>query len=89
MNDLIIFGAQWCGPCRASKPQQDPFLESHPGVGITNVDVDEQQDMVADYKVRSVPTVVALDLHGNEVGRHVGAYSKTTLERLAGVGAVD
>ena len=66
MKQIIYFGAEWCGPCKSIKPQ---LLAAN--LPIRYVDVDQSQQMAADYLVRSIPTVV-LVLNGEVAKRVVG-----------------
>jgi thioredoxin-like negative regulator of GroEL len=55
------------------------------GIGITFIDVDENPEVAANDSVMSLPTIIVLDVPGNEVGRVVGASLpslKKTLDRL-------
>jgi len=61
---IIKFGAEWCGPCKAIKPQMDKFKELIQKSDTIFVDVDvdslETMDMTTKYKVRSIPYIVFL-----------------------------
>ena len=76
--ELLKFEADWCGPCG----QQGHILKSFDSVPVTEIDVDEEQEIAADYEVRSLPTLV-LEQDGEIVERWTGL---TQLEELeAGV----
>ncbi|MBX3188698.1 MAG: thioredoxin fold domain-containing protein [Labilithrix sp.] len=79
---LVDFGAAWCGPCRALEPVLASIAASHADrVRVVQVDVDASPALAARFKVRGVPTIVAL-AGGAEVGRHAGVTSAETLLRL-------
>lgn len=64
--EVLKFSATWCGPCR----MLTQILE---GVeGITNIDIDKDQETARKYGIRSVPALVFLK-DGVEVHRQVGA----------------
>lgn len=66
MKQVIYFGAEWCGPCKAIKPRlQEANLP------IRYVDVDSSPQMAADYLVRTIPTVVLVEL-GQVTKRIIG-----------------
>jgi thioredoxin 1 len=66
MKQVIYFGAEWCGPCKAIKPRlQEANLP------IRYVDVDQSPQMAADYLVKTIPTVV-LVLNGEVAKRIIG-----------------
>ena len=75
MNKLIYISATWCGPCRLFSPIMNKIAAS--GIPVVKMDADEDQQSVAKYRVRSVPTVIKVDLNGNEISRFTGAKSES------------
>jgi thioredoxin 1 len=66
--EVLKFSATWCGPCRVlSQTLKD--VE-----GITNIDVDKDQETARKYGIRSVPLLVFLK-DGVEIHRQSGAIS--------------
>ena len=63
--EVLKFSATWCGPCRVLA-QTLKDVE-----GITNIDIDKDQETPAKYGIRSVPTLVFLK-DGVEVHRQSG-----------------
>lgn len=67
-NDLLVehdiimldFWADWCGPCHQFAPIFAEASERHDDVCFAKVDVDEQQQLAAEFGVQSIPTVVAI-----------------------------
>lgn len=59
MKKAIYFGATWCGQCKVFKPK---FEEECKRLGIDYeiVDVDEKEELAAQYSVRNIPFVVAI-----------------------------
>lgn len=77
---VIDFWAEWCGPCRMVAPIVEELAAEYEGkVVIAKCDVDSNDDIVAEYKVRNIPTLVFLK-GGEIVDRHVGALSKDALK---------
>ena len=69
---LLKFGAPWCKPCQAL----DKTLESaNLWIEIEKVDIAQRPECAAEYRVRSVPTLVLLDDDGAEIDRRQGALS--------------
>ena len=63
--EVLKFSATWCGPCRM-------LTEILKDVeGITNIDIDKDQETARKYGIRSVPALVFLK-DGVEVHRQVG-----------------
>lgn len=77
---VIDFWAEWCGPCRMVGPIIDELAEEYADtVVIGKCDVDSCDDIVAQYKVRNIPTIVFIK-GGEVVDKVVGATSKETLK---------
>ena len=53
--DLIAFSATWCQPCQRDKPL---LAEVAQEFSVTEMDIDSQREIVAQYGVTSVPTYV-------------------------------
>lgn len=77
---VIDFWAEWCGPCRAIAPFVEELAEEYADrVTIGKCDVDANDDLVALYRVRNIPTIVFLK-NGEIVDKHVGGISKNDLK---------
>jgi len=70
---LIYFSAPWCGPCRQLGPIMDEVAQQ---ITVQKVNVDNSPDMASYYRIRNVPTVIAVDEFGNERSRKVGLNPK-------------
>ncbi len=76
---LLVFSAQWCGPCRSMSPTIAK-LESE-GVKVVRVDIDKYPSYSRSWNVRSVPTFVVVD--GDvERSRVVGSQRIETLRGM-------
>ena len=72
---LLIFGAEWCGPCKELKKQtisSPEFLEQGGGLHIAEVDIDANPKAAHDFAVDAVPTLVLLTADGKIVARQTG-----------------
>ena len=77
---VIDFWAPWCGPCRVLSPTVDEVASDYDGkVVVAKCNVDDCEDLVAQFGVRNIPTIVFVK-DGEIVDRAVGLISKGELE---------
>src|SRR5579883_3095531 len=56
---LVDFWAEWCGPCKMLAPVLDELAQEYNGrVRIGKVNIDEAQELAAQYGIRSIPTLL-------------------------------
>src|SRR5690606_2759677 len=73
---LVDFWADWCMPCKMMAPILNEVAVATDGTAtIHKLNVDEQQQVAAQYGIRSIPTMI-LFKDGKEVERIVGVKSK-------------
>lgn len=76
---LVDFWAEWCGPCRAIAPILDEIANEYEDqLIIAKVNVDENNDIAAQYGIRSIPTMI-LFKDGEQVETIIGLASKSEL----------
>ena len=73
---VMDFWAPWCGPCRMVGPIIDELATEYEGrVTIGKMDVDNNNDVVAQFGIRNIPTVLFFK-DGKMVDKVVGATAK-------------
>ena len=72
---LLDFWASWCGPCRMVSPTVEQISDEHPEYKIGKINVDEEPELAAMFKVAGIPTLAAMK-DGKLADKLVGVHSK-------------
>ncbi len=75
---LLDFWASWCGPCRMVSPLVDEIAAERSDIKVGKVNVDEQPELAAQFKVTSIPTLVVMK-DGKVANQAVGAMPKNQI----------
>ena len=79
---IVDFWAPWCGPCRMVAPELEKVARHNAGRWlIVKVNTDEQTDLAARYRIRSIPTL-AVVYGGREIARVAGVRPAPDIERF-------
>ena len=77
---LIDFYAGWCGPCKMLAPLLEEVSDEYAGrVDIYKVDVEQEEELAALFRVRSIPTLVYIPMDG-QIRVTQGAVGKPQLK---------
>ena len=77
---LVDMFATWCGPCKMMAPVIAQLAQEYEGkVKVGKLDIDQNSDIVAQYKIMSVPTFLVIK-DGEVKAKLIGAVSKEELE---------
>ncbi|MBP3481411.1 MAG: thioredoxin [Clostridia bacterium] len=81
---MLDFWADWCGPCRMLAPVVEDIAREYEGsVKVGKINVDEESELAAAFRVASIPTVVVIK-DGKVVNTSVGYKPKEELAALLG-----
>lgn len=76
---LVDMFATWCGPCKMMALVVAQLAEEYEGtVKVGKLDIDQNVDIVAQYKIMSVPTFLVIK-DGEVKAKLIGAVSKEEL----------
>lgn len=68
---LLKFGAEWCGPCQALKPELAKVESSDLPVRVLQVDTDQSPELAAVFEVQGIPRMLLIE-NGRVVGDLTG-----------------
>ena len=81
-NDIPVvvdFWADWCGPCKMMAPAYERVAaELEPHVRFLKVDTEAEQQLAAQYNIRSIPTLI-LFRDGRLLAQRAGASDASSL----------
>jgi len=79
---LILFSADWCGPCKMLKPTlekiEESFSESY---NFVKVDISEVEETTKRFNIKNIPTCV-ITKAGKEIGRFSGVRSEIQIKNF-------
>ena len=79
---IVDFWAPWCGPCKQIMPILEKAVAATGGkVRLAKVNIDDNQNIAAQLRVQSVPTVYAF-VGGQPVDGFAGAQPESTIKEF-------
>ena len=78
MKKILYFSAAWCQPCKNFKPIMESLSNE---MAIQFVDVDASPQLVAEYGVRNVPTIVVVN-NGQVSSKQAGVLTESQVRNL-------
>ncbi|MBO5649967.1 MAG: thioredoxin [Selenomonas sp.] len=78
---LVDFWADWCGPCRMLSPIVDEVATENPGIKVGKINVDEQQELSAQFGIMSIPTLLVFR-DGKKISESIGLIPKEQIEKM-------
>jgi thioredoxin 1 len=85
MNTVLYFTAEWCGPCKKTRPIVEDLNHDQIETRFYIIDVDIEMEMAQDFGIKSVPTFIVMK-NNTEMHRTTGAQTKEQLEELINYG---
>ena len=81
MKSILYFTAEWCNPCKKTKPIVEQLNSEQIMAKFFIIDVDSDIERTKDFEIRSVPTFVVIK-DNKEIHRVTGAQTRQQLEEL-------
>ncbi len=81
MKTVYYFTADWCQPCKKTRPVVEEINHDQQDAMFQIIDVDDSGDLVKQFNVSSVPTFILFE-NGIEKNRIIGAQTKEQLEKF-------
>ena len=81
MKSILYFTAEWCNPCKKTKPIVEQLNTEQIMAKFFIIDVDSDIERTKDFEIRSVPTFVVMK-DNKEIYRVTGAQTRQQLEEL-------
>ena len=81
MKSILYFTAEWCNPCKKTRPIVEQLNTEQIMAKFFIIDVDSDIERTKDFEIRSVPTFVVMK-DNKEIHRVTGAQTRQQLEEL-------
>lgn len=79
MKTVYYFTADWCQPCKKTRPIVEEMNREQTVAGFQIIDVDTVPELVKTFGVQAVPTFILFN-EGVEINRMTGGKTKEQLE---------
>ena len=81
MKMILYFTADWCNPCKQTRPIVEELNREQIMAKFFIIDVDSEIEMAKDFEIKSVPTFVVIK-NNKEIHRVTGAQTRQQVEEL-------
>ena len=81
MVTVASFGARNCVPCRMMVPIREELQREYEGrAAIVFIDLHRHYELIDQYAIQVIPSLIFYDENGNEAKRHIGFMDKKSIE---------
>ena len=78
---IVQFWAPWCGPCKQLAPVLEKVCAKFKNIKLTKINIDENQEIAAQMRVQSVPTVFGF-INGQPADGFAGAQPESAVTQF-------
>lgn len=78
IKTIYYFTAEWCQPCKRTKPIVEELNREQTKALFQIIDVDDNSELAKTFKVQSVPTFILIE-DGKEKNRIIGSRTREEL----------
>ena len=78
---IVQFWAPWCGPCKQLAPVLEKECAKFKNIKLTKINIDENQEIAAQMRVQSVPTVFGF-INGQPADGFAGAQPESAVTQF-------
>ncbi len=78
---IVQFWAPWCGPCKQLAPVLKKVCAKYKNVKLTKINIDENQEIAAQMRVQSVPTVFGF-VNGQPADGFAGVQPESSVNQF-------
>ena len=78
---IVQFWAPWCGPCKQLAPVLEKVCAKFKNIKLTKINIDENQEIAAQLRVQSVPTVFGF-INGQPADGFAGAQPESAVTQF-------
>lgn len=79
--NAFYFTADWCGPCKKTRPIVEDINRETTGLKFQIIDADSNIELVKTFEIRSIPTFILVN-NGEVLDRLTGAQTRETLYKF-------
>ena len=84
MKTIFYFTADWCNPCKQTRPFVEELVRETEELTVLFIDIDIENELANDLNVRSIPTLI-LFKDEKEIKRVSGAQTPLTLKQFINI----
>ena len=81
MKTVYYFTADWCQPCKKTRPIVEELNREQTTAGFQIIDVDDNPELVKTFGIQSVPTFILFE-NEQEKNRIIGGKTREELENF-------